>query len=102
MGMLGRTKLAVARVGSGPVDPAALIPVPRDEVDPRELAEAFDRYRTEAAHALPGAPSSLAFAEARMNLTRLLIRDGWEPPASVLEQIGKDEELLRRRLTSVS
>jgi hypothetical protein len=37
-----------------------------------------------------------------MNLTRLLIRDGWEPPASVLEQIGKDEELLRRRLTSVS
>lgn len=100
--MLGRTKLAVARVGSGPADPVGLIPFPRDEVDPRELADAFDRYRTEAAHALPGTPSTLAFAEARMNLTRLLIRDGWEPPASVLEQIGKDEDFLRRRLTSVS
>jgi hypothetical protein len=100
--MLGRSKLAVTRVGAGPADPTGVVPFPRAEMDPRELAAAFDRYRTEAAHAQPGAPSSIALAEARVNLTRLLIRDGWEPPASVLEQIGKDEELLRHRLTSVS
>jgi hypothetical protein len=43
----------------------------------------------------------VALVEARLALTRLLVQDGWEPPASVLEQLGKDEEFLRRPLSSV-
>lgn len=89
-----------ARTGE---DPAAVIPFPRQhEVAPDELRDAFDQYRGVMARIAGGAEPTPAIAAARSALTRVLIRDGWEPPPSVFDQLRQDEQLLAGSLASAS
>ena len=81
---------------------ATVLPLPRSQADPEELRDAFDRYRAATACQATAAPVTPEIAEARIALTVLLVRDGWEPPPAVLEQLQRDEELLRRPLSSAS
>jgi hypothetical protein len=81
---------------------AGVIPFPRQEIDQQVLRDAFDRYRAATTNLATDAPVTADVAEARATLTMLLMRDGWEPPQSVVEQLRRDEELLRRPLFSVS
>jgi hypothetical protein len=92
-------KLRSRRVGRLVPAPRAgedgLLRLAQPQADPEELKRAFDRYRSAAGSDPAHPPASVALVEARLALTRLLVQDGWEPPASVLEQLGKDEEFLR-------
>ena len=79
---------------------AVVVPLPRAQADPEELRAAFDRYRAVTACVASTAPVTPEVAAARIDLTLLLIRDGWDAPPAVLEQLERDEELLRRPLSS--
>ena len=92
-----RTTTSAAVLGS-----ATVLPLPRTAADPDDLRRAFDRYRTATACQASTAPATPEIAEARIALTVLLVRDGWEPPPAVLDQLRQDEELLRRPLSSAS
>ena len=98
---IGRSRRAARLVPAPRSGEAAVLRLAQQEADPEELRLAFERYRSAAGTVGASQPASVALVEARLALTRLLVQDGWEPPASVLEQLGKDEEFLRRPLSSV-
>ena len=102
MAKLRRTKMTLLDVPVSGDAEAGVIPFPSQAVDPQALREAFDRYRAATTNLANDAPVTLDVAEARAALTNLLMRDGWEPPQSVIEQLRRDEEVLRRPLFSVS
>ena len=102
MAKLRRSKMMLLDAAPADGAEAGVIPFPRQEVDPQALREAFDRYRAATTNLATDAPVTTDVAEARAALTTLLMRDGWEPPPSVIEQLQRDEELLRRPLFSVS
>ena len=102
MAKIGRSSRRGTRLVPAPrVSEDGLVRLAQQQADPEELRKAFDRYRSAATGVAANQPASVALVEARLALTRLLVQDGWEPPASVLEQLGKDEEFLRRPLSSV-
>jgi len=98
---IGRSRRATRLLPAPRVGEAAVLRLAQPAPDPEDLRKAFERYRSAAGTVAADQPASLELVEARLALTRLLVQDGWEPPASVLEQLGKDEEFLRRPLTSV-
>ena len=101
MAKLGRSRRASRLVPAPRASEDGVVRLAPQQADPEELKQAFDRYRSAAGSVAANQPASVALVEARLALTRLLVQDGWEPPASVLEQLGKDEEFLRRPLSSV-
>ena len=101
MAKLGRNRRATRLVPAPRAGDDGVTRLAQQQADPEELRQAFERYRSAAGSVAADQPASVALVEARLALTRLLVQDGWEPPASVLEQLGKDEEFLRRPLSSV-
>jgi hypothetical protein len=75
--------------------PAVVIAFPPRAADPHELREAYDRYRAVTGNVAPDTVVTAEVADARATLTRLLLADGWEPPAEVMQRLHQDELLLR-------
>ena len=101
MAKLGRSKRVSRLVPAPRAGEDGVVRFAPQQADPDELRLAFERYRSAAGSVAANQPASVALVEARLALTRLLVQDGWDPPASVLEQLGRDEEFLRRPLSSV-
>ncbi|MCW2572104.1 MAG: hypothetical protein JWO88_2162 [Frankiales bacterium] len=88
---------------SVPPGPSALvITFPGLLAGEHELRDAYDRYRTVADSVSPDTVTTTDVLEARIALTRLLLADGWEPPAEVLVRLRLDEHLLTGGVLSAS
>lgn len=67
-----------------------------------DLRSVYDDYRAVAAGDAPDLVTTHSTSAARAALIRMLIADGWEAPAIVLDRLHADEEVLRPRLLVAS
>ncbi len=77
-------------------------PVAVAPVRPTELQSAYDHYRAAAGSVSPDLIVTPDMSAARVALIRMLIADGWDAPAIVLERLHSDEEALQPRLLVAS